>query len=200
MGFDKAAADLNGESLLHRTCRLVSQHARRTIVVAAPDQVLPHDLTPAITVLRDKLPHQGPLYGFVTGLQFLTGEANFPDDACCWLSACDVPFAEASVILHLTDLCRNAPHTGRQRFDAVVMMDSTARAHPLGAVYQVGVRSMAESLIASGERSMNALLSRLNVLRIPAETLSTETPHDRLLWNLNTPTDLQTARRYLSEN
>lgn len=195
MGQDKANIAFGNETLLQRVCRLTAAVGNPVIVVAAANQDLP-GLSDSVTVLRDELPDQGPLAGFVTALRFLaTLDAPSRTAACStvFLTSCDTPFLNVDVLRMLAHRLRSESPD----FDGIVISHNQ-NSQPLQAVYRTRILATADGLLGAGKRSMHSLLCALNILTANATDYCELDPELRFLQNTNTPEELSAARAMLS--
>ena len=182
MGRDKATMpvpaallDSNDRSeapitMVERVVSVVGQRCQPVFVVAAPGQSLP-DL-PA-RVVRDDVRGVGPLLATGRGLR-AAAEAGAKR---AFLSAADMPLLTADVI----DLLE----ARAIELDADVVLPWDGRDHYLAAVYRTELADQVDALVAAGERSMRALVDRVDAQRIVI-------PESRSLTNLNSDADLRT--------
>ncbi|MBK8942763.1 MAG: molybdenum cofactor guanylyltransferase [Polyangiaceae bacterium] len=159
MGRDKALIEIDGEALVRRAAHVLGAVAGAgVVVVAATAQQLP-DLGPGVQVVRDAARLQGPLAALAQGVRALPPSAT-RFVAC----ATDLPRLHASVARRLVELL--AQH------DAAVP-EIAGYPQPLAAAYARRAGAVAESPVAEGERSMRALVSRLDARVVtPAELLA----------------------------
>lgn len=172
---DKASLPIGDETFLQRICRIVGQVTARTVVVAAAGQQLP-ELPNDVVVVRDPVPHEGPLAGFLTGLRAL--RQAIPDTKIVWAGSCDTPFVSTGVVRRLMRLIGH--------HDASLIEDERGL-HPLGAVYRVECELILRQLVEQGERRLLALPERLQICRVPARELCDLDADLRCLWNVNSP-------------
>lgn len=94
MGTDKALLEIEGESLLVRSTRIVSSVVAEVLIVGRTE--LPPELagTPAI---EDRYPGTGPLGGIASGLAQVGAEWAL-------VVACDLPFLQADLLRLLLEL------------------------------------------------------------------------------------------------
>lgn len=201
MGKDKANVQLDGQALLQHTCDSIGQITDNIVVVAAPDQTLPR-LTAKVVVVRDLSPFPGPLPAMLSGFQRLQMTADGRDpESCVWMSGCDTPFITAEIISNLHRQLIQSPA------DVVTLTEGNRR-NPLLAVYRLRVASKLQQAIESDVRRATQFLNSLDVLEYPVDGLATHggTTHGSLpskdarvspTTNLNTPEDLDAARRIL---
>jgi len=182
MGRDKATMPVPAElldsndgseapvTLVERVVSVVGQRCQPVFVVAAPGQSLP-DL-PA-RVVRDDVRGVGPLLATGRGLR-AAAEAGAKR---AFLAAADMPLLTGDVI----DLLE----ARAIELDADVVLPWDGRDHYLAAVYRTELADQVDALVAAGERSMRALVDRVDAQRIVI-------PHSRSLTNLNSDADLRT--------
>ena len=179
MGRDKLRLTLEGETLLQRALRRWGEVFPRVLVsVAGPERL------PELGDRRvfDRFPGAGPLAGLHAGL-LAAGEDVF-------LTAADMPFSSPEKALVLAFLCADA--------EACVLTDAEGRWEPLFGCYRASLLPKAEALLASGRRSMGALLGSVRLREVRPEELG-EGPDSRLAWNLNVPEDYEKLRLELGE-
>jgi molybdopterin-guanine dinucleotide biosynthesis protein A len=157
-------------TMVERVVSVVGQRCQPVFVVAAPGQSLP-DL-PA-RVVRDDVRGVGPLLATGRGLR-AAAEAGAKR---AFLSAADMPLLTADVI----DLLE----ARAIELDADVVLPWDGRDHYLAAVYRTELADQVDALVAAGERSMRALVDRVDAQRIVI-------PESRSLINLNSDADLRT--------
>jgi molybdenum cofactor guanylyltransferase len=157
-------------TMVERVVSVVGQRCQPVFVVAAPGQSLP-DL-PA-RVVRDDVRGVGPLLATGRGLR-AAAEAGAKR---AFLSAADMPMLTADVI----DLLE----ARAIELDADVVLPWDGRDHYLAAVYRTELADQVDALVAAGERSMRALVDRVDAQRIVI-------PESRSLTNLNSDADLRT--------
>ncbi len=128
MGQAKALLLFDGEPLIVHIVRTLKRLFTDIVVVAAPEQELP-PLRPGsgqalpVTLVRDKVAYQGPVGGICYGLKAAGREI-------CFVTSCDVPFLNLSLISHLISEISNVD---------VVVPFWQVRFQPLFAVYRRSV-------------------------------------------------------------
>jgi molybdopterin-guanine dinucleotide biosynthesis protein A len=181
----KASVVLGGESCLGRVCRAVGACVSRVIVVAADGQPLP-PLDPGIDVVRDSIPHAGPLAGIRDGLAAASRGATAPR----WVvvASCDVPLLVPAVVRLLL---RIAVESGARFVVPVV------GGHPqvLVAVVALDLAEViaAHAAVGHGPRAvLDDLLSRepATVRLVAAEDLVAVDPGLDSFVDLDAPDDL----------
>jgi molybdopterin-guanine dinucleotide biosynthesis protein A len=180
MGRSKAELPFDGEPMLRRVVRLLSEVAAPVVVVAAPAQPVP-PLPAGVEIVRDPVQGRGPLQGLAAGLQALHGQAE-----AVYLSGCDVPLLRPAFVQRLCDLLGDyaicVPHVG-------------GRPHPLAAVYRLSVRDAVERLLAEDRLRMGLLFDRVPTRVVGPAELAGVDPTFQSLHNLNTPADYEAALR-----
>jgi molybdopterin-guanine dinucleotide biosynthesis protein A len=157
MGTDKAHVRLAGEPMLVRVVRSVAAAAAHLVVVAAADQALP-ELPAGVEVARDARPDRGPLEGLRAGLQALAARGA-PAEAV-FLCAADMPLLVPELPLRLLALWRAQ---SEPRAPALVV-GTPGRVQPLLGIYAPAVLGDVDAQLATGDRSLRALLARLGAV------------------------------------
>jgi molybdopterin-guanine dinucleotide biosynthesis protein A len=149
---------------------VVGRRCQPVFVLAAQGQPLPELPAP---VLRDEVRGVGPLLATGRGLRAAL-EAGAQRAFVC---AVDMPFLTVDVIDALAERAAEV--------DADVVLPWDGRDHYLAAVYRTELADQVDALVAAGERSMRALVDRVDAQRIVI-------PESRSLTNLNSDADLRT--------
>jgi molybdopterin-guanine dinucleotide biosynthesis protein A len=152
MGRDKATMSYDGPAgpmtMVEYVTTALAQRCVPVFVIAAPGQPLPELQA---TVLRDEVRGVGPLLATGRGLR-AAADAGVERAFVC---AVDMPLMTSAFIDDL------AGHTG-----ADVILPWDGRDHYLAGVYRTDLAGRIDQLIATGERSMRALVDRVNTQRI----------------------------------
>jgi molybdopterin-guanine dinucleotide biosynthesis protein A len=181
MGRSKADLPWGDRTLLQHVVERLSQAAvRSVVVVAAPDQPLPI-LATEVLVARDRTPGNGPLEGVVAGLQALP-----MDCGAAYVTSCDAPWVEPSVVRHLVSLL--------EQHQAVVPCDGDM-VYPLAAIYTRDVVATAQANLDEGRRSLRELVQSIRARKVDVELLRVFDPQLLTLVNLNTPEEYEAALR-----
>src|SRR3954452_6459578 len=152
MGRPKATLEWHGSTLVRRVGGLLARAVDGpVIVVKAPGQVLP---ALPFEVVEDAREGQGPLQGLAAGLGALRGRA-----ALAFVSAVDVPRLDPAFVRRVVDSLGDA--------DAAVPLAGGVP-QPLTAAYRVELASIAERLLAGGERRARALVEACRVAWVEA--------------------------------
>jgi len=176
-GIDKAALEIDGRPVIERVIAALSTVAERLIVIANDDR-FDHDSR--LTAIRDPEPHAGVLPALLAALTATTTPLAFA-------VACDMPFLHAGLIRRLVMLAADA--------DAVVpVVDGGPE--PMHAVYRAGPCAAAIRVaLERGQRRMIAFLDDVRTVRVAEPMLRQHDPDLRSFFNVNTPDDLDAARR-----
>lgn len=171
MGRDKASLPAGDGTLIEHIARRLAPVVDETIVAGGPSR-------PSLSGLRfveDHYPGLGPLAGIHAGL----GAARY---AQVWVVGCDLPDADPALAHLFLGLAGG--------YDAVV---PHIGAEPQGvcALYDPGLVSRVDGLLAAGERRVKALLVASNVRYVTSEELRAVDPELRSFRNINTPDDYQ---------
>ncbi|MGV0848778.1 molybdenum cofactor guanylyltransferase [Mycolicibacterium phlei] len=173
MGRDKATLQFDGTTLVERTVNTLKARCAPVFVIAAPGQALP---PLDAEVLRDEIRGVGPLLATGRGLR-AAAEAG---RELAFVAAVDMPLLTAEVIDELV-----GPAV---RLGADVVLPWDGRDHYLAGIYRTALADTVDELIAAGERSMRALIDRVDTHRIVM-------PEQPALTNVNTAADLAALRR-----
>ncbi|WP_110315786.1 molybdenum cofactor guanylyltransferase [Mycolicibacterium moriokaense] len=171
MGRDKANLPFEGTTLVERTVSIVRPRCSPVFVIAAPGQPLP---TLEADVLRDDVRGVGPLLATGRGLQ-AAADAGLELAFVC---AVDMPLLDADLIDRLA-----GPAV---RLGADVVLPWDGRDHYLAGIYRTSLAGRVAELVASGGRSMRALVDTVDTQRIVMDK-------QRALTNVNTADDLGSA-------
>ena len=168
MGRDKASLPYQGTTLLQRTVSIVSPRCSPVFVMAALGQALP---AVDAEVLRDEARGVGPLLATGRGLQAAADAGR----ELAFVCAVDMPHLDAALIDELV-----GPAV---RLGADVVLPWDGRDHYLAGIYRTSLAGRVHELVAAGERSMRALVDRVDTQRIVM-------PEQPSLTNVNTATEL----------
>ena len=165
MGTCKALLKINGETMLSRILRQLSEFDR--VLLSTGDPTLGEGLSVECTA--DLYPGMGPLAGLHAAFCAVDSEALLA-------LPCDLPFFTKQAAEYLLD---HMPEDA----DALVCMDSTGRIHPLCGIYRRSVLPALEARLKAGELRVMSFLYSLNWKGLQdAEILP-----DKLFINVNSP-------------
>ena len=177
MGRDKLPLTVGGKPLLDRVCLPLASQCDEILVVGGYASAG----TRHVPDLRRG--RQGPLAGIETGLLAARHRAVF-------VAAGDMPFLTGNLAGYLLGLLSgDVP---------AVVPDFGGRLHPLCAAYGGEVRPAVSAALDRGTRSVRELLEALPDVRyVRQEELRRFGNPDLLLTNVNSPEDLEWARKAL---
>jgi molybdopterin-guanine dinucleotide biosynthesis protein A len=179
MGENKALLALEGRKLIERVADALAALTDDILIIAneaEPYRFLDRPIIPDIR------PGYGPLMGLYSGLKAARGELAL-------LVAVDMPFLSPDYLRFLLAL---APG-----YD-VVIPRTGHRLHPLCAVYRrESCLPAIEQAIARGQRRLIAFHPQMRVRQVDEAELRRIDPDLRALMNVNTPEELEAARRLL---
>lgn len=176
MGTDKALLRLDGQTFVERIAAALASVAERTNVVGARREAawgLPN--------VPDVYRQWGALGGLHAAL------------AACrtqWAAvvACDLPFVTGELFVRLASL--------REDFDTVVPVQTDGRPQPLCALYRsAACLSLAQELIAAGERRPRSLLSSARTRWVAPDELADLNGATLFFTNVNRPEDYADAQK-----
>jgi molybdopterin-guanine dinucleotide biosynthesis protein A len=183
-GFDKARAELCGNTLLARMCGLVQEVTGSVSVVAPPRRYGEFD----VWLVEDLWPGHGPLGGIITALM-ATAETDGGRD---WnlIVGCDMPF-----LTHewLTYLVERALASAAE----VVAPQSEHGLEPLCACWRTSATGKLQYAFEDGVRKVAEAMKRLKMEVLDETHWKRFDTAGRLFWNMNTQADYQEARRIL---
>ncbi|TCJ16784.1 molybdenum cofactor guanylyltransferase [Rubrobacter taiwanensis] len=173
MGRDKLRLEVGGEPLLLRACRAAGAVCGELIVAGRAAEV------PGARAVGDLRPgREGPLAGVESGL----AAARHPR---VLVVAGDMPFLSPELLRYLLE-----------RPAAAAVPLPGGRLQPLCAAYDRGLLPLVREALDRGERSMRRFLESVeDVEYVEEEVLRGFGDPGVLLMNVNTPADLETARR-----
>ena len=178
-GADKLAADLGGEPLLHYAIRAAAAVCEEVLVVGHPDGLsvdLPQASPRAARIVLDAEFHPGPLVALLHG-------ATEATRARVLIVGGDMPDLVTAILRRL--LTWSAGREG-----ACLIADGWPRPLPLG-LDRDAVRDTAADLIASGKRSLRAIIGQLDMEHVPEAEWRELDPDGRSLRDIDRPGDLQ---------
>ncbi len=181
MGRDKRCLLWDGELFLDRVCRVMSGLFNEVLVVIATDDYDCSNLP--VRLVTDKIPNKGSLGGLYTGLV----EAKNP---LIFVVACDMPFLVEESILRL---CLE-PVTD------VLTVKTPAGLQPLHTRYSKSCIPVIEKMIQEDDLKIQNVFSKqgFTLRSIEEEFFDDIDPHRLSCMNINTPADLEFAKKMFS--
>lgn len=178
LGGAKATTELAGKPLIAYPITALAEAGMEPVVVAKRDSPLPP--LPWRTVWEPEEPRH-PLAGIVAALR------KFPERPLVAV-ACDMPFLAPALLAHLAA----SP-------EPLALPELEGKLHPFPGRYDASLLSALEAALAASEPLRDAL-ARLGPRRLGAEQLSQFGSPGQLLFNVNTPTDLDRACRSIPQS
>ncbi|MFC2042465.1 molybdenum cofactor guanylyltransferase [Chloroflexota bacterium] len=180
LGQDKVLETVGNRSLLEQVISCVSSLSTDIVIVTAEERAIPEFRGPIKPgVIKDIFPGKGPLGGIYTGLAASDCFYNL-------VVACDMPFLNPELLRYMIQNSKG--------FDIVTPRVGSL-VEPLHAVYAKSCLAPMETMIEQGELSVYKLLDLVKVRYIEAEEIDRFDPDHLSLFNINTKTDLEKARK-----
>ena len=186
LGAEKSLLEFGGKPLICWTTEKLNLAADEVIVVARSKDHAEHLKKLAIEAVFawDSIEGYGPVAGLDAGMRCARGSLVFA-------TGCDLPFLNIEVIEKLFDLAYK-----EESYDATVPLRPNGYVEPLHSVYNRGEMLFAcQRALEEDERRIRAPLSQLRINPVPIERLQPLDPELLTFFNLNTPMDLEKARR-----
>jgi molybdopterin-guanine dinucleotide biosynthesis protein A len=171
-GHAKGALLVGGRSIFDRQVAELSLVVDDILLVGDP---APTAASSMVRPIPDRVPGCGPLGGLDAALAAARGSSLV-------LVACDMPFVTAAFLGHLLALTSDA--------DAVVPRTERGY-HPLCAAYTRGCQAAVTSRLAARRLEMVGLLEDVCVRVVTGDELDAFGARDKLLANVNTPSDFK---------
>jgi molybdenum cofactor guanylyltransferase len=176
MGADKTMLQLFGRPLVAHVAARLEGLGRETIVIANRPQQYRWLKLP---VYPDVLPGKGPLAGVHAALTHAKSEHAL-------VVAADMPFLNRDLLSYLASLAAGA--------DVVVPRTSTGL-ETLHAVYSRTCLDAIRRRLDAGQRRVISFYEDVQVRYVEAAEVARFDPEHRSFFNINTPDDLEAARR-----
>ncbi len=182
LGQDKRFIEIGGQTLLDRSLTTLKALFPEVIVVVS-EKSWSLDVS-GVAMVSDLIPDRGSLGGLYTGLAYAKHPRAFA-------IACDMPFLNPTIIRYLVELDVQAD---------VVMPQLATGLQPMHAVYSTRCVSVLEEMARSMRLRIHELAVNptLAVHLVPQADLIRFDPDLRSFHNINTPEELETAKKLLS--
>jgi len=190
LGGFKAERRVGGRTLLGRALDVAHDFAGDVLLAAGerrlPAECLlsPDGLPRPLREVHEEPRDQGPLVALGAGLAVARRR-------WCALLPCDMPFARAELLFALRERADRAERDGEDP-EAVVLLHE-GRRQPFQALYRPSLAVTIRQLVASGSRSLAALLDAARVTEVVVSDVATAEFESEVLVNVNTPDDLALA-------
>jgi molybdopterin-guanine dinucleotide biosynthesis protein A len=178
LGVDKALLKLDGEWLLARILNTLAKVSDDLLVVSDHREKLTHLEVPIVSDVR---PGLGALGGIYSGLRAMRYQRGL-------FLACDMPLLNPELLRYMILLSSD--------FD-VVIPRVAGNVEPLHAIYsKVCAEPIAETL-ARGKQRIIHFFDQVRVRYVEEQEIEPFDPQHLAFFNINTPQDLEIARRLL---
>lgn len=188
LGREKALLEFEGKPLLCWTVERLQLVADEVIVVARSEEHA-RRLSELVgggsaAFAWDSMEGFGPVAGLDAGMSRARSDLVFA-------TACDLPFLSPKVVEALFLLVE-----GNVGYDAAVPQHPNGYVEPLHSVYRCAkMMSACRRAMENGERRIRSPLEELCINHVPVERLQPLDEELLTFFNLNTPQDLERARR-----
>ncbi len=179
-GRNKAFLDLDGRCFLDRIIASLEVCFQEILIVTREPELY---VDRPAKVAADILEARSPLTGIHAGLTRMKSDFAF-------VTSCDTPLLTKKVIEVLVR--EIAPDT-----DVITPTDGT-HYQPMCAVYSRPCGPVIETMLRRRELKVDRLYAQVRLQTIPYERFRAVDPTLRSLFNVNTPEDLETARRIIA--
>ncbi len=178
MGEDKRFLHVGERTLFEQSLTVLRSIFRDVLIVIAQDSP---SLETDAPVIRDLVPDCGSLGGLYTGLHQASTEHVF-------VVACDMPFLNQEAVRYVIGLKEEAD---------IVMAEGENGLQPMHAVYSRRCLPVLEEMVRTHRLKIQDIVAHpsLKVRLINMAELSRIDPEGRSFLNVNTPADLEAARK-----
>ena len=181
----KAFAEVGGEPIVERVVAVLRE-AATDVVLSANDEASYAQL--GLPMRGDVREDMGPLSGIYTALLWARERGDYGILAV----ACDMPFPSAGLLRAIT--------AAAAQHDAVLPESDGRRGlEPLFGFYSVNCIAAIDRAIERGDRRMISFHDDIDLYRFPIEQVRIFGDPAILFMNVNTPEDLEAARRIAVE-
>lgn len=174
MGQDKALIPWHGVPMLTRVCEVASECCQQVYVLTPWQERYQDIVTKNCQFLLETNPYRGPLIGLIDGLLQINSD---------WvlLLACDLPILDVNIINNWINQLTELPS------DVLAFVPRQGELwEPLCGFYRRESLPELQKFIEQGGRSFQSWLSR-----VPVQVIPVSEQGRNMLFNCNTPTDLQ---------
>jgi molybdopterin-guanine dinucleotide biosynthesis protein A len=181
-GFDKARAELNGETMLARMCKLLEDVTGCVSIVAPSGRYRES----GERLVDDHWPGEGPLGGIISAL--MDARARSHDEGWCLIVGCDMPFLTREWLGYLKDRTLTTRAV-------VVAPQSALGLEPLCACWHSSATGQLQDSFEDGIRKVTDALKRVSMDVVDEKEWKRFDKIGRLFWNMNTPAEYREALR-----
>ncbi|MFC1662390.1 molybdenum cofactor guanylyltransferase, partial [Gemmatimonadota bacterium] len=175
-GRPKALAPFGGQPMGAWARDALVDHCPRTVTISHDPAV---SRTLGIPGRQDRVQGIGPLGGLLSGLEWAREEKMLG----LFLLACDIPLVGSGLVGRILDAWVPGAHA------VVPESPGPLGFEPLCAVYASDCLPFVEERVASQDRSLAALLERIQVTTVPQRLLGSREDVSLAFRNVNTPED-----------
>ncbi|WP_026079784.1 molybdenum cofactor guanylyltransferase [Spirulina subsalsa] len=178
MGQDKALIPYQNIPLLQRVVKVAVSCCSQVYIVTPWPERYQGLCSPDIQFLGEKTPGQGSLVAFAQALDQLT---QFPLPDWVLLLACDLPYLQPDII---QDWIKQLGNLDRNILAFVPKSEDYWQ--PLCGLYRPTIAPHLQQYLRQNKRSFQGLLNQISV-----ESVGMNSRVDKMLFNCNTPEDLE---------
>ena len=183
-GFDKARAELHGQTMLKRMCTLLKDVTASVSVVAPFGRYADS----GERVVEDHWPGEGPLGGIITALMDVHARNHQP--TWCLIVGCDMPFLTSEWLKYLSERAFASSA-------AVVTPQSSVGLEPLCSCWHTSAKDQLQYAFEDGIRKVTEAMKRVSMEVVDEKDWARFDKSGRLFWNMNTPAEYEEAQRIL---
>lgn len=183
-GFDKARAELNGETMLARMCKLVKDVTGCVSIVAPFGRYREF----GERLVDDHWPGEGPLGGIISALMDARTRSHEP--GWCLIVGCDMPFLTPEWLGYLKDRTLTTSAV-------VVAPQSALGLEPLCACWHTSATGQLQYSFEDGIRKVTDALKRVSMDVVDEKEWKRFDKIGRIFWNMNTPAEYREALRIM---
>jgi molybdopterin-guanine dinucleotide biosynthesis protein A len=182
-GVNKAVLQVGGSTIIARILAALGPLVDERVLLTNDAALADLD---DVSLVFDPTPHAGVLPALAAGLAAAAGEV-------CLAVACDMPFVSPGLFTHLLEV--------QQLDDADVVIPRTAGfLEPMHAVYRrEPVLHAIQAALARGDQRMISYFADVRVREVGEDEWRPANPSGTAFFNVNTPADLDEARRIAAD-
>ncbi|MHC1578603.1 MAG: molybdenum cofactor guanylyltransferase [Dehalococcoidia bacterium] len=184
LGRSKALQVIDGKSLIQWVVDRLTSLSTEIIIVTAHGEAIPCSSAVRIKTVADIYPGKGPLVGIYSGLIASSSSRAI-------VVGCDTPFLAVGLLQYMTQICPT--------FNVVVPRTKNG-VEPLCAVYSKNCLAPIEELLAQNQLQISKLFGMVRVNYVEEDKVNSFDPEHLSFFNINSPTDLELARKLAIEN
>lgn len=176
----KGLLTINGKTIIERSLDVLSRVFSKIVINTNMPEIYFHFGVPLIgDIKKEKCPMTGVLSVLVA-----TGEDSV------FVVACDMPFISEELIRYMVASFKRQEARGKGQVDAVIPVFN-GKPEQLFGIYTKSVIKTMEDAMYKGQKSINGILNRLNVLYIGEEEVRSIDDDGRSFVNINTMEDYE---------